>query len=97
MLANALKLRYLCIILCSTMTADNAAECAACVIKDILSCYELLTKLPSLEPSPSVDSLFSKLVELCSQTLDEATSAAVGPSTYLESLPMTGNLTLGRF
>ena len=79
------------------MTADNAAECAACVIKDILSCYELLTKLPSLEPSPSVDSLFSKLVELCSQTLDEATSAAVGPSTYLESLPMTGNLTLGRF
>ena len=79
------------------MTADNAAECAACVIKDILSCYELLTKLPSLEPSPSVDSLFSKLVELCSQTLDEATSAAVGPSTYLESLPMTENLTLGRF
>lgn len=79
------------------MTADDTTECAACLIKDILSCYELLTKLPSLEPSPLVDSLFTKLVELCSQTLDEATSAAVGPFTYLESLQRTENLTLGRF
>ena len=59
------------------MTRDDAVDCATCLIEEILSCYYLLAKLPSLNPSPTVNGLFEKLVHLCSQTLDEATSAKV--------------------
>lgn len=68
-----------CIIPSSTMTRDDAVDCATCLIEEILSCYYLLANLPSLNPSPTVNGLFEKLVHLCSQTLDEATSAKVSP------------------
>ena len=65
------------------MTAEDADQCTECVIiDDILQCYQCLSKLSSLEPSPTVNRLFGKLVQLCSsRPLDEATVAVVGPST----------------
>ena len=65
------------------MTAEDAEQCTECVIIDgILQCYQCLSKLSSLEPSPTVNRLFGKLVHLCSsQPLDESTVAVVGPST----------------
>lgn len=79
------------------MTTESAVECAACLIEEILACYQRLAKLPSLEPTPSVNGLFEKLVHLCSQTLDEATSTMVGPPTlYLYPTLMSAALTNSR-
>lgn len=76
------------------MTRDDAVDCATCLIEEILSCYYLLANLPSLNPSPTVNGLFEKLVHLCSQTLDEATSAKVCPRSSHIFLPLLPVATL---
>ena len=47
------------------------------ILAEILSCYRALSKLPTLDPSPQVNALFGKLVQLCSQTPDDATATKV--------------------
>lgn len=56
----------------------NTRECAECIIAEILACHTCLRQLPTLMPSPTVNSLFEKLVHICSQTLDEAKVLLVG-------------------
>jgi len=56
----------------------NTRECAECMITEILACHAGLCQLPTLMPSPSVNSLFEMLVHICSQTLDEAKVLLVG-------------------
>lgn len=46
-------------------------------IAAILNVYNALSRLPSLAPSPEVNSLFSELVALCIQTPDEVVTATV--------------------
>jgi hypothetical protein len=56
----------------------NTRECAECIIAEILACHTCLRQLPTLMPSPTVNSLFEKLVHICNQTLDEAKVLLVG-------------------
>lgn len=66
------------------MTAESVSECTECLIEEILLCYQCLSEVPTLDPSPTVDRLFGELVRLCSsQTIDEATVAMVGPPPLL--------------
>ncbi|KAL8818178.1 MAG: hypothetical protein Q9191_007996 [Dirinaria sp. TL-2023a] len=59
----------------SVVPSDSWVEC---LIADIVSCYTCLdSQRPGLAPSPEVNRLFSKLVRVCSQTLDEAATAAI--------------------
>lgn len=59
--------------------ADSDAER---YIAAILNVHNALSQLPSLTPSPEVNSLFSELVALCIQTPDEVVTATVRcPST----------------
>ena len=54
------------------VSADDWADCAACLIEEILLCYQSLAEFSSLEPCSAVDTWFNKLVHLCRRTLDEA-------------------------
>lgn len=54
--------------------ADSVAES---YIAAILNVHNALSQLPSLDPSPEVNSLFSELVALCLQTPDEQVTATV--------------------
>ena len=54
--------------------ADDGAQK---YITMILELHTALSQLPTLEPSPRVNSLFGKLVDLCAQTLDESLTAKV--------------------
>ena len=62
-------------------------DCVECLIEEIVSCYTSLSQLPGLAPSPEVNGLFTKLVRICSQTLDESVITAVGPPRDLFLLP----------
>ena len=57
-------------------------DCASCYVNEILDCYYKLSQSPDLEPSPSVNRLFERLVGLCSQVPSEATSSQVCHSGY---------------
>lgn len=52
---------------------DGAQE----YISLILELHTALSQLPMLEPSPKVNSLFEKLVDLCAQTLNESLTTKV--------------------
>ncbi|MCJ1363295.1 putative 26S proteasome regulatory subunit [Acarospora aff. strigata] len=54
--------------------ADDGAQK---YITMILELHTALSQLPTLEPSPRVNSLFGKLVDLCAQTLDESLTAKI--------------------
>lgn len=72
----------------SGVPSDSWVEC---LIADIVSCYTCLSQRPALAPSPEVNRLFTKLVRICSQTLDEAATAAVRspPRDRLPLSPLT--------
>lgn len=46
-------------------------------IAAILNVHHALSQLPSLDPSPEVNSLFNELVALCIQTPDELVTTTV--------------------
>lgn len=57
---------------------------AEATINDILACYEILSKLPSLEPSPKVNEVFSKLVSTCLREFDAPIEDKVCPTRRIE-------------
>ncbi len=62
--------------------ADDSAQR---YISLILELHTALSQLPVLEPSPKVNSLFEKLVNLCAQTLDESLTTKASCPPNLQS------------
>lgn len=56
---------------------DEDDDCVSCVVDEILACYKELSQCLDLKPSPSTNSLFEVLVELCSQVHSEGITAQV--------------------
>lgn len=57
--------------------SKTSGELVSCLVDDIFTSYLALSELPALDPSPKVNALFGKLVNLCQQTLDDATVSKV--------------------
>ena len=49
----------------------------ACCVEDILSCYDNLSKLANLKPSPDTNRILGKLVALCISISDELVATTV--------------------
>ena len=52
-------------------------DCVSCYVNKILDCYHKLSQSPDLKPSPSINCLFERLVELCGQIPNEAIASQV--------------------
>ena len=59
------------------MTRDKVGDCVACYIKDILDCYSILSESLDLKPSPNINSVFERLVNLCKNVHSEAIASQV--------------------
>ena len=49
------------------IASQGDSDCVSCHVTEILDCYHKLSLSPDLKPSPSINCLFERLVELCSQ------------------------------
>ena len=54
------------------MQLQSREDCATCVVAQILDSYIQLSRLSSLYPSPCVNGLFEKLIDVCCNTLDKS-------------------------
>jgi len=59
------------------MTPQETDTCVSCYIDDILSCYSELAQSSSLAPSPGLNAVFERLVELCMRVPVEGITAKV--------------------
>lgn len=57
-------------------------DCVSCYVNEILDCYYKLSQSPNLEPSPNINSLFGRLVGLCSQIPNEAITSQACHTEY---------------
>ncbi len=59
------------------MTPQETDMCVSCYIDQILSCYSELAQSSSLAPSPNLNAVFERLVELCMRVPGEGITAKV--------------------
>lgn len=59
------------------MTPQETDTCVSCYIDQILSCYSGLAQSSSLAPSPGLNAVFERLVELCKRVPGEGITAKV--------------------
>ena len=56
---------------------DEVGDCVSCYVKEILDCYSKLSQSLDLKPSPNINGVFERLVNVCRTVHSEAIASQV--------------------
>ena len=59
------------------ITFDEVSDCVSCYVREILDCYSKLSQSLDLKPSPNVNGVFERLVNLCRKVHSETIASQV--------------------
>ena len=59
------------------ITCNEVGDCVACYITEILDCYSKLSQSLDLKPSPKINGVFERLVNLCKKVHSETIASQV--------------------
>ena len=59
------------------ITCDEVGDCVSCYIVEILDCYSKLSQSLDLKPSPVINGVFERLVNICKNVHSETIASQV--------------------